>query len=34
MNDEDPLAPAKGVIFSVLSALVLWALVLGWLWLT
>ena len=32
MNDEDPLACARGILFSVLSALVLWALVLAWLW--
>ena len=34
MNDEDPLDCARGVIFSVISAVILWALVLGWMWLS
>lgn len=33
-DDEDPLGCARGVLFSIISAIVLWTLVLGWLWLT
>lgn len=33
-DDDDPLAPARGVVFAIISAAVLWGLVLGWLWFT
>lgn len=31
-DDDDPLACARGIMFSIASAAVLWGLVLAWLW--